>query len=120
MKQTVRVTFAGNDKEYAYVCYDENVKVGDLAIVENARFGVSVVKVVAVNTNDWDKATVDLVQLIDFTAYNERKAKKVQVAKLKAQMASRAKQFQEIQLYQMLAEKDEVMATMLAQLQDLM
>lgn len=111
----------GNNLElkYHYACYDPSIVEGDICVVKSAHHGLGIAKVAGfVNTTE--ELTREIVCKCDFSDYNKRVENRKRMAELKDLMTARAKQLQDIALFQMLSERDPEMASMLADYQRLM
>ncbi len=112
----------GNNKDtkYLYACYDDTIVVGDICVVKSAHHGFGIAQVVGfVESTDQD-ITREIIGKVSFEAYNKRVEDRKRAAELKSMMNVRAKQLQDIALFQMLSEKDPDMANMMAEYQYLM
>lgn len=120
--RTAEVQFIeGNnaDCKYIYACYDPSIVEGDICVVKSARHGLGIAKVAGfISTTE--ELTREIVCKCDFSDYNKRVENRKRMAELKDLMTARAKQLQDIALFQMLSEKDSDMASMLAEYQKLM
>lgn len=105
-------------KEYAFALFDPNVAIDDTVLVDTANgYGVAVV----CNTHTKDDyeqlgcalPTREVICKIDFTAFDERKAKRAKAAKLKTDMDKMVKSLQEIAVFELLAEKSPELKAML-------
>lgn len=104
---------------YSYANFDASLAVGDLCVIQSAHHGLGLAKVTEiVDRNDIEviREVVAKVYLDDFT---ERVKIRNQAAQLKAMMEARAKQLQDIALYQMLAKEDSEMQDLLNRYQSL-
>ena len=107
------------DCKYRYACYDPSIVEGDICVVKSAHHGLGIAKVAGfVDTTE--ELTREIVCKCDFSDYNKRVENRKRMAELKDMMNARAKQLQDIALFQMLSEKDSDMASMLAEYQKLM
>lgn len=111
----------GNNLElkYRYACYDPSIVEGDICVVKSAHHGLGIAKV-AYFVDTTEELTREIVCKCDFSDYNKRVENRKRMAELKDLMNARAKQLQDIALFQMLSEKDSDMASMLAEYQKLM
>lgn len=120
MKKTIGVKFVDNPTEYSFACYDE-VIVGDLVVVDT-RFGFKVAEVTSESyKGDFDgKKLKEVVCKVDFSRFNERRAKAKRLEEIKAKMDQKVKQLQDLAIYEMLSEKDPELKSMLSELKDLL
>lgn len=115
----VRVEYV-DDKKVSncnYANFDDTIKKGDMVVVNAPYTGfelATVIEVVDRNDVETDK---EVVCKVDTTAYDARVENRAKAAELKAKMKERAKQLQDIALYQMLAKDDPAMLELLSQYQ---
>lgn len=104
-----------------YANFDTSLKEGDLCVVKSAHHGLGLAKVVAIIDVDPrdNRVTREIVAKVDTDMYDFRVKARKDAAELKAKMQERAKQLQDIALYQMLAKDDPEMQNMLEQYQNL-
>lgn len=121
--RTAEVQFiegTNTNTKYLYACYDDEIITGDICVVKSAHHGFCIAKVVGfVESTDQD-ITREIVGKVSFEAYNKRVEDRKRAEELRQMMNARAKQLQDIALFQMLSEKDADMADMLAEYQKLM
>lgn len=113
-----RVEFPNTTGTYMVANFDEGLKKGDLCVVTRDRY-FSVAKVVEIlvqNDIDVEREVVTKLYTEDYDRRVECRAK---AAELKSKMEARAKQLQDIALYQMLAKDDPDMAALLQEYQGL-
>lgn len=110
------------DKVYSYALYDDEIKVDDIVVVQSGHHGLGVGKVVCIN----DESAADSVQCsreviakVDFTAFNERKAKEEKLITLKREMDKKVKELQHFAIYEMLAKEDPALKEMLDEFKSL-
>lgn len=106
--KTVGVRFlsgSNTTKVYAYACYDENVKEGDIVVVQTGHHGMSVAQVASLEYTGEVQASREIISVVDMQAYEERKARAKKKAELKKTMDKKVRELQETALYEMLAEK---------------
>lgn len=104
-------------KTYAFNCYDD-VNEGDYVVVDTAN-GFLLGLVVKIDMTS-DKASKDVVSVVDMSAFNERKAKRERLLALKKEMDRKVKELQDLAIYEVLAEKDPELGKMLSELKELM
>lgn len=102
----------GNGKGYAFKNDIEGLAIGDIVVVDT-RFGVSIAYVQEFVVES-KVATKFIIQKVDLEAHTERLEKEKKLAEMKAKMEARRKELQELEVYQVLAKGDPVMAKMLA------
>jgi hypothetical protein len=109
-----------NDKKvsnHTYANFDPNIVKGDMVIVNTPYAGLELGAVVEVIDRNDVATDKEVVAKVDTTAYDARVANRAKAAELKAKMKERAKQLQDIALYQMLAKDDADMMALLAEYQ---
>lgn len=104
---------------HVYANFESNLKVGDLCVVKTAHHGLGLARVAEILEGNNYETTREIVTLVDTTVYDERVKFRAKRAELKRQMDERAKQLQDIALYQMLAKEDPDMAEMLTRYQNI-
>ena len=120
--------FDNTDKEYLFACYEKDVAVGDIVVVDT-RYGFQLVTVTKV-LNDTPEQVVrftkemkqnlkEVVCKVNPEEFTARKKKAEKRAELKAEMDKRVKELQASAIYEMLAEKDDSLKQMLQQYKDL-
>ena len=95
---------------YAFNCYSE-VKKGDYVVVDTVN-GFTLGVVVEEDMCS-DKATKDVVDVVDMSDFYARKAKRERMAELKNKMDAKVKELQNIAIYEALAKNDPALASML-------
>lgn len=113
----VKIQYVNNigPSGYVYANYDPDVKVGDLCVVKSEHHGLGLARIVEIiDRNDFETCR-EVVAKVDTACYDERVKNRTKAAELKAKMQERAKQLQDIALYQTLAEKDPVMMELLSE-----
>lgn len=116
-----------NPHVYEYANYEKDLAVGDTCVVTGLTKtrdlsstilrGLSVATVVAIEERNDVEVVGEVVAKIDMGCYNERVRSRIKAAELKTKMEARAKQLQDIALYQMLAKDDPDMAALLQEYQ---
>lgn len=120
--------FDNTDKEYLFACYEKEVAVGDIVVVDT-RYGFQLVTVTKVLndtpeqvvrfTKEMKKNLKEVVCKVNTEEFTSRKEKAEKRAELKAEMDKRVKELQASAIYEMLAEKDDSLKQMLQQYKDL-
>ena len=109
-------------KTYYYALYDDTMcAIGDTVVVQTAHHGMSLALIDdIIARNEAEQYMLDscnegreIVCKIDMTVYNERIAKREQVAKLKAEMDKKVQEMQELTLFEMMATKNPELKEML-------
>lgn len=100
--------------------YDTSLCVGDLCVVQTKSHGMGLAQVEEIREPAIDEALYrEIVSRVDTIDFNTRVERRQKTAELKAKMEARAKQLQDIALYQALAKEDPAMAQLLQELKDL-
>lgn len=107
----------GSPSNYKYVNFDPELKVDDVCIAKYNGGAYGVAKVVEILDDTDVKTDREIVAKVDMSAYNQRVANRTKAAELKAKMEERAKQLQDIALYQLLAKDDSAMMDLLKEYQ---
>jgi hypothetical protein len=107
------------DRTYTYACYDPSVVEGDICVVKSAHHGLGIARVVSFIFTT-EELTREIVCKCDFSDYNKRVKNRKRMMELKDLMNARAKQLQDIALFQMLAKDDFEMAALLNEFNILM
>jgi hypothetical protein len=100
-------------RTFEYANYTPDLAVGDLCVVMSAHHGMGLAEVVEIKDRPTSDLYREIVAKVDTASFDERVAKRQQAAELKVKMQERAKQLQDIVLYQTLAKEDPEMAKML-------
>ena len=120
----VEVAFLDNPSTtYSYACFDSNISVDDIVVVKTGHHGFSLAKVVLI-PNEEDMREVhhdrEVVCRVDFSKFNARVEARKRATELKREMEKHMREAQELALYEMLAEKDPTLKTMLEEYKALM
>lgn len=111
-----KVQFLNDDTPFrAIECanYTPDLAVSDLCVVQTAQHGMGLAEVVAIYDRPEKELRREIVDRVSTSDYDLRVEQRKQAAELKAKMQERAKQLQDIVLYQTLAKEDPEMAQML-------
>ena len=109
-----------SSRTYEYANYTPDLAGGDLCVVMSARHGMGIAKVVEIiDAPSECDIYREIVAKVDASAYHRRVADRERVAELKEKMQERAKQLQDIAMYQILAKEDPTMASLLEEYQAL-
>jgi hypothetical protein len=116
---TVKVKFVDDNKisNNKYANFDSTIKTGDMVVLSTPYAGLELATVVEIIDSNDVGCTGEVVSKVDTTAYDARVANRAKAAELKAKMKERAKQLQDIALYQMLAKDDPAMLELLSEYQ---
>lgn len=106
-------------RTYEYANYTADLAVGDLCVVMSAHHGMGLAEVVEIKDHASEDLYREIVTKVDTSGYDLRVERRKQAAELKAKMQERAKQLQDIVLYQTLAKEDPEMAAMLQEFMSL-
>lgn len=101
--------------------FDDTLQIGDTCAVNDNIHGMHLAIVIDIlpYIDGINEFASEVIAKIDTAAYDNRVAARKKTAELKAKMAERAKQLQDIALYQMLAKEDPDMAALLKEYQDI-
>lgn len=116
------VHFLNDDRAFHTIeCanFEASLAEGDLCVVKTERHGVGLAEVTAIKARTDGDLTREIVARVDASAYEERVQTRKKAAEIKAKMQERAKQLQDIVLYQTLAKEDPSMAQLLQEFQSL-
>ena len=102
------------DKEYFYALF-ECVDVGDLVVVNTGHHGIALARISSIGVGDKTmvKYGREVIARVDENAHKMRVERRNEIARLKAEMDKKVKELQEVAIYEMLAEKDPSLASML-------
>jgi hypothetical protein len=103
------------NKEYDFALYDENIFIGDIVVCDTIN-GLTLGKITSISNKDDkpnNKASKEIVCKVDMTDFNNRKEKKIRMKELKNKMDAQVKKLQESAVYEMLADKDDELKSML-------
>lgn len=116
-----RVTYPGANAPavYYYANFEPDLKVGDLCVVTYANNRLDVAEVAEILEDIEVETYNEIVAKVHTGGYETRVECRKKAAELKAKMETRAKQLQDIALYQMLAKDDPEMAALLNEYQGL-
>lgn len=112
---------SNQDKVYYYAMFEEYL-IGDTVVVQTGHHGLALAEIVSVQDGGKDKVKCsrEIVARVNMDAFYDRQAKRKVLAKLKTDMDKKVKELQETALYEMLAEKDPALASMLAEYKQLL
>jgi hypothetical protein len=99
--------------------YDAYLQQGDTCVIANTAGHLRLVEVVEIKETPTEELALEVVSGIDTFGYSQRVEQRKKAAELKEKMQKRAKQLQDIVLYQTLAKDDPEMAALLADFQGL-
>lgn len=107
--------------QYSYALYDPTICVSDIVVVKTGHHGFALAKVIEIAP---ESATAvqfgrEIVSKVDFSAYTARQEKAKQLKELKQKMDAKVKVLQSTALYELLAEKDPELASMLTAYKEL-
>lgn len=119
--QAIKIKFVDDSRPcgYVYASFEPELKVGDLVVVKPAHHDISLARVEEILEGTDYETKREVISKVDTAAYNARVKLRNQTAELKAKMQERAKQLQDIALYQMLAKDDPAMQALLDEYQAL-
>ena len=110
------VQFLNDNKAFAtyeYANYEKDLSAGDLVVVMSAHHGMGLAEVVEIKEHTDNDLYREIVSKVDTFDFDNRVVQRKMAAELKAKMQERAKQLQDLVLYQTLAKEDPEMAKML-------
>lgn len=115
----VTVQFIGdaNPCPCVYANFDPDINVGDLCVVKPAHHEIALARVAKIIDKNDIELQREIVTKVYTDDYDNRVKMRNKAAELKAKMEARAKQLQDIALYQMLAKDDPDMADLLNEYQ---
>jgi hypothetical protein len=110
------ISGSNQDKEYYYALFDD-AKVDDIVVVQTGHHGIALAQISSIGGTDKERVQCsrEIISVVDTTAFESRKAQRNALAKLKKEMDKRVSELQETALYELLAEKDPALATMLSE-----
>lgn len=111
-----KVQFLNTDAPFnTFECanYDPILAAGDICVVANAKQDMMLAEVMEITQSTEAELNTEVVIGVDISDYNARVEKRKRAAELKVKMQERAKQLQDIVLYQTLAKDDPEMAELL-------
>lgn len=120
--QCVKISFMDEGQHscrYLFAVYEAEIKKGDYVVVKTAHHGLAVGIVDEVVESGVALEGREVVCKFDMTAYNARKEKRKRVAELQRKMSQRFNELQKIAVYEMMAQTDDQMRDMLAELKSL-
>lgn len=115
----VKFVDGNSDRTYDYANFEALLEAGDLCVVKTAHHGFGLARVVEIVDRNDVETQREVVSIVNTEAYDFRVASRAKAAELKAKMQERAKQLQDIALYQMLAKDDPAMMELLNEYQAL-
>lgn len=115
----VKFVDGNNACTYDYANFEGSLKAGDLCVVKTAHHGFGLARVVEIIDRNDIETCREIVSIVNTEAYDGRVETRARSAELKAKMEERAKQLQDIALYQMLAKDDPAMMELLMEYQEL-
>ena len=98
--------------------FDPNLQAGDLCVIMLCD-RTCLAKVDSISESTGEELYNEVISKVDTTDYDARVEAREKAAELKSKMEARAKQLQDIALYQMLAKDDPDMAALLQEYQDI-
>ena len=119
-RSIVNVVFKTATREYSYLT-DLDLSEGDYVVVDTPN-GFEVVKVVGtrgITSNQCAKASKWIVQKIDVTDYEAKKATRVIIQEIKNKLKQRKDDMEEIMLYKKLANTDPEIGALIKELESL-
>lgn len=105
---------------YEYANFDPDLKVGDCCVVMSAHHELGIAEVVDFKATPEQPVVREIVGKFDKAAYDARVSAREKATELKAKMEARAKQLQDLALFQALAQNDAEMAELVQEYLGLM
>lgn len=102
-----------------FAVYEDEIAVGNYVVVKTAHHGLAVGIVDEVVESGVAECGREVVCKFDMSAYAERKEKRKKIAELQRKMSQRFNELQKIAVYEMMAQTDEQMKSMLDELKSL-
>lgn len=120
-RNIARVRYINDRKDgvYQYANFEVDLKANDLCVVRSENDTLMVARVVEIIDPCDIEMYREVVAKVYTEDYDRRVERRIKAAELKSKMETRAKQLQDIALYQMLAKDDSDMAALLQEYQDL-
>lgn len=118
----VKISFMNevrNKCTHNFAVYEEEIARGDYVVVKTRHHGLSVGVVDEVIESGVVENGREVVCKFDISAYSQRKEKRERIAELEKRMSRRFDELQKIAVYEMMAQTDEQMKTMLDELKSL-
>ena len=109
------------DRVYTYALYDTNIVVGDLVVVNTGHHGMAVARVASIGETKKEDVACgrEIICKVDTTAFEDRKAKAKSMEELKKEMDAMVQDLQAVALYELMAEKNPALATLLSEFKSL-
>lgn len=115
--KTASIQFlSGSNKEktYFYALYDESIQPNDLVVVSTGHHGLALARVVFIGgPSSYVSDNREIVCGVNTSAWDARKEKAEKLRQLKDEMDERVKAYQAVALYELAAEKDPALKSML-------
>lgn len=110
-----------HNMQYSYALYDPTICVSDIVVVKTGHHGFALAKVIEIAPESVTAVQFgrEIVSKVDFSAYTARQEKAKQLKELKQKMDAKVKVLQSTALYELLAEKDPELASMLTAYKEL-
>lgn len=113
------MTEAQGKCRHNFAVYEDEIAVGNYVVVKTAHHGLAVGIVDEVVESGVAECGREVVCKFDMSAYAERKEKRKKIAELQRKMSQRFNELQKIAVYEMMAQTDEQMKSMLDELKSL-
>ena len=107
--------------EYEYAMF-EPFEVGDIVVVASANHGMGIAQICGIIPRDMavtKKFEREIVAKVDMTAYEQRKANRERLQDLSKKMDQRVQELNKLAIFEMMAEKDESLKSMLEEYKEL-
>ena len=120
--KTIGVSFLSGSnvgQVYSYALYDLEVQKGDIVVVKTGHHGFALAQVTELERKGKPTNGREVIDVVDFTAYEARKNKAQRIDELKSKLEQAASQMHSLMIYDMLAKNNPEMASVLAEYKDL-
>lgn len=118
--KTVLIRFpdgANKNCTYPYANYDLDLKNDDMVVIHTGHHGFTLAQIADANPKKPGKVQYgrEIVAKVDFAAYEARKARIARAAQLKHSMDEKVQHLKQMAIYDMLAEKDPALKSLLSE-----
>lgn len=108
--------------EYEYAIFEPYYEVGDTVVVQSAHHGMGVAKISALVNRDeavTKKFEREVVAVVNMKPYEKRKQNRARLQELDNRMNQRVQELNKLAIFEMMAEKDESLKSMLEEYKEL-
>jgi hypothetical protein len=105
------------DQDYYYAVYDDTIESNDYVVVQTGHHGMAIAKVITIENDKLERVMCgrEVIDKIDLKSFKERKEKLAKIQELKNKMDIKVKELQKSAIYEMLAEKDDTLKSLLTE-----